>query len=311
VSTNAQSHPALAIPRDVRGWLLSYISEAGRAKPDAVFWRFARREGYGSVEDYIEASGEPDAVRQRMDEAWNRLVGQSARAQQGSAQALANVRADVRAHLVLLAMPDADFAVALEEGLRFVTEAAEMSAGGWPQDYVGPVRGHVNRVFERRGVPYRVDDEGRVGFSGDASARSLVIEPALSALSDPRMAGARAEFEDALAKLGAGRAKDREDAIEESRKAVESAMKATLAAHGQHGHERKKTRPLIDALRDAGIVEAEADNLLMAAGRVANATASHGSGTLPRDVPHELAAAVVGAAANAITFLTARLPEQP
>jgi hypothetical protein len=52
---------------------LSHISEAGAAKPDAVFWRLARREGYGSVEDYIEASGEPDTVRERMDQARNRL----------------------------------------------------------------------------------------------------------------------------------------------------------------------------------------------------------------------------------------------
>jgi hypothetical protein len=137
-----------------------------------------------------------------------------------------------------------------------------------------------------------------------------VIEPALRALRDPRMAGARSEFEDALAKLGAGRATDREDAIEESRKAVESAMKATLAAHGQHGHERRTSWPLIEALRDAGIVEVHADQLLMAAARVANATASHGTGSQTRDVPYELAAAVVGAAANAITFLTARLPRQ-
>jgi hypothetical protein len=136
-----------------------------------------------------------------------------------------------------------------------------------------------------------------------------VLEPALRALREPRLAGARAEFEDALAKLGAGRAKDREDAIEESRKAVESAMKATLAANGELGHERKTSWPLIEALRDAGIVEAEADQLLMAAARVANATASHGAGSQPRDVPHELAVAVVGAAANAITFLAARLPD--
>jgi hypothetical protein len=206
-------------------------------------------------------------------------------------------------------MPDADFAIALEGGLSIVIETAEVSEGVWPQDYVGPVREHVNTMFERRAVPYRVDDEARVGYFGDPSIRALVHEPALRALADPRLAGARAEFEDALTKLGVGRAKDREDAIEESRKAVESAMKALLAAHGETGHEGKASWRLIEALRDAGIVEAQADQLLMAAARVANATASHGSGSQPRDVPHELAVAVVGTAANAITFLAARLPD--
>jgi hypothetical protein len=186
-----------------------------------------------------------------------------------------------------------------------------MSAGGWPQDYVGPVREHVNAMFERRGVPYRVDDDAHVRFIGDQTVRALVLDPALLALRDPRLAGAGAEFEDALAKLGAGRAKDREDDIEESRKAVESAMKAVLAAHGEHGHEHKTTSPLIEALRDAEIVEPETDQLLSATARVANASASHGAGAQPRDVPHELAAAVVGAAATAITFLAARLPDQP
>jgi HEPN domain-containing protein len=166
-------------------------------------------------------------------------------------------------------------------------------------------------MFERRGVPYRVDDDARVTYFGDPSSRTLLLEPALDALRDPRMAGARAEFEDALIKLGVGRSKDREDAIEESRKAVESAMKATLQAHGEEGPSRKTTWPLVEALRDAGIVEAETDNLSTAAARIANAGASHGAGTEPRDVPHELAAAAVCAAANAITFLTMRLPGEP
>jgi hypothetical protein len=308
VSSGSQAQHVLAIPSDVRGGLLSYISDAGRAKPDAVFSAFARHEGYGTVDDYVEASGEPEAVRERMDEAWERRYRQSAVAQSGSAQALA-VRAGLQPFLVLLAMPDADFVVALEGGLRYIVDAAEMSAGGWPQDYVGPVREHVNAMFERRGVPYRVDDDARVQYIGDQTVRALVMDPALLALRDPRLAGARAEFEDALAKLGAGRAKDREDAIEESRKAVESAMKVTLAAHGELGHDGKTAWPLIEALKAAGIIDAHADQLLFAAPRAANVGASHGAGSQPRDVPHELATAVVGAAANAINYLAALLPE--
>jgi len=54
------------------------------------------------------------------------------------------------------------------------------------------------------------------------------LAPALAALADRRLAGVRAEFEDAVAKLGAGGPKDLEDAIEESRKAVEGTMKVLI-----------------------------------------------------------------------------------
>jgi hypothetical protein len=114
VSTGTQSHQPLEIGPDVRGGLLSYISEAGRSKPDAVFWRFAQREEYGTVDDYIDSGGEPEAVRERMEDAWDRRFRQSAVAQ--TAEAIAKVRARTRPFMVLLAMPDADFALALEGG---------------------------------------------------------------------------------------------------------------------------------------------------------------------------------------------------
>jgi hypothetical protein len=169
VTTGRQSHQLLAIPPDVRGGLLSYISEAGQSKSDAVFWRFAQREGYGTVEDYVDGSGEPEAVRARMDDAWDRRYRQSAVAQAGSAEAVAKVRAATRPFMVLLVMPDADFAVALEGGLRFVVETSEMSAGGWPQDYIGPVREHVNAMFERAA--------SRIGSMTRLASNSSAIRP--------------------------------------------------------------------------------------------------------------------------------------
>lgn len=56
------------------------------------------------------------------------------------------------------------------------------------------------------------------------------------------------------------------------------------------------------------MIPAELDDLLRAASRIANGMASHGSGGTVRQVPDDVATAAVGAAANAITFLAARLP---
>ena len=77
----------------MRGGLLSYIRYESDTKPDSVFWRFARRAVYGSVDDYIDASGEPEAMRDRMDAAWERWVQQSPKVQQSDPAAVAHVRA--------------------------------------------------------------------------------------------------------------------------------------------------------------------------------------------------------------------------
>ena len=157
-------------------------------------------------------------------------------------------------------------------------------------------------------MPYRLDRQLELQFHGDPGERELVVAPALAALSDPRLAGARSEFEDALTKLGAGRPKDVEDAIEESRKAVESAMKVLIDEHNLGRTGKEPTERLINALIAGGVVEPQTSDLLRAAARIANAQASHGAGAVVRQVPDELAAAAVSAAATAITFLAARLP---
>ena len=136
-------------------------------------------------------------------------------------------------------------------------------------------------------MPYRLDRDVKLHFEGDPTVRDLVVAPALAALGDPRLAGARSEFEDALTKLGAGRPKDVEDAIEESRKAVESAMKVACDEHGLQRAEKDTTEPLIQILVAGGVVEAQTDNVLRAAARIANALASHGAGAVVRQVPDE------------------------
>jgi hypothetical protein len=81
----------------------------------------------------------------------------------------------------------------------------------------------------------RFNADGRAEWHGDEGGYNEIIRPALDALDaldDARLAGCRQEFAAALGHLRAGTPKDREDAIEEAAKAVESAMKVLLAAHG-------------------------------------------------------------------------------
>lgn len=300
-------------PADLRGALLSYLKQTGGTGFDPIWWAFAQNEGYGSVDDYLAAcerrfgDGTAAAVRARMDERWQFLLMQSPN--RGNTAAAEHVKAGMRPMLALSVMPDPDFRVALEHGLRLAAQHLalhDLSFGG--TDVVGDLAEHVNTLFAKRGVPYRLDRDVRLQFHGDPTVRELVVAPALAALADPRLAGARSEFEDALTKLGAGRPKDVEDAIEESRKAVESAMKVLIDARGLDRPARETTSPLIKVLVNGGVIEEQTDDLLRAAARIANGLASHGAGGQIRQVPDDLAAATVSAAATAISFLAARLP---
>jgi hypothetical protein len=67
-----------------------------------------------------------------------------------------------------------------------------------------------------------------VRWQGDESVYAAITKPALAVLGDARLAGARSEYEDALANLRAGSQKDLEDTIEESAKAAESVMKVLI-----------------------------------------------------------------------------------
>ena len=184
-----------------------------------------------------------------------------------------------------------------------------MSGPGY--DYAGTVLTHVNGVLERRSVPFRLDDHLHCVFVGDEAAHELVVEPALDALSDARLAGARDEFEDALSKLRRGTPKDPEDAIEEPQGRRERHEGRPRQPRLQLPANPACTKNLHDALVAGGIIEQESDNLVRAAARVANAMASHGAGSVVRATPPDLAAALVAVAAAAIVFLAGRMSPAP
>ncbi len=167
----------------------------------------------------------------------------------------------------------------------------------------------INRLFEHRRVFYRVSGETRlVEWNGDRPAHEVVIRPALDALGDARLAGARAEFEAALAHLRKGTSKDFEDAIEEAAKSVESAMKVLAAEHGVPLTGKETARPLFDLLAKAGVLIAEADQAVLGPSRIRNAHGGHGSGPTPRQIPLDLAEFACRSSASALGFLAAALP---
>ena len=181
-------------------------------------------------------------------------------------------------------------------------------SGGMGAFHAGQeIRAHIGDLFAKRSVPYRYEDYELV-WVGDRGAHEVVIEPALQVLADARLAGARGEFEAALGHLLVGTQKEREDAIEEAAKSVESAMKVLVAATGVTVSATATAQPLFNALKDGGRVPPYTEALILAAARIRNKQGGHGAGANPRQIDLDVATAAVNASAAAIVFLGGRLP---
>ena len=170
-----------------------------------------------------------------------------------------------------------------------------------------PVR-YLNELFAGRGIDYRFNGEGRAEWHGDEGAYHEVIRPALDALDDQRLAGCRHELEAALGHLRAGTPKDREDAIEEAGKAVESAMKVLLDQRNVERPDRQTAEQLWQALRDGGIVETPTHHAILSTSRLRNEWGAHGQGGEIRVIPAGIPEHAVRAAAGAIAYLAELLP---
>jgi hypothetical protein len=251
----------------------------------------ARRQGYATFDEVIEdlherfSDEEAEYFRAKMTEALA--------ARQGFRSS-----GDDLSEPALLALPEALFLDALEYGFK--------SHGGYGGGH--PATNEINELLKRRGIYFRFDRWGHADWVGDPGAWEAVTEPALAALQDERLGGARNEFEAARVHLRGGSSKDLEDAIEEAGKAVESTMKVLLDAHGISLTGKETAYPLFTLLKDKGIVEAEAEPTVLGAARIRNQWGGHGSGATARTPPSSLADLAVQAAAASIVFLSSRLP---
>jgi hypothetical protein len=170
------------------------------------------------------------------------------------------------------------------------------------------VLAELNRLFSIRGVAFTFDVVGKADWVGDRGAHDVVVRPALDMLSGARLAGARSEFEAALGHLRSGSPKDNEDAIDEAAKSVESAMKVIAAERRTPLPGGQTAFALFGALKDAGVVIAEADHAVLGAARLRNNRAAHGAGAQPRAVSNEEAGLALRAAAAALVYLATKLP---
>ena len=165
---------------------------------------------------------------------------------------------------------------------------------------------HVNGVLARRGISYRLNSDWRFEWVGDSGAHELVIKPALRVLDEPRLSGARGDFERALAHLRLGTEKDMEQANAEAAKSVESAMKSVLDSHGVSYVGAKGASQLWDRLYDEGIVPKNSREALVGAAIIGNPDGRHGSAE-PHQVPTDLAVLAVQSAAVVIVYLAPKL----
>ena len=274
------------------------------------------RDGYGSFEDFVadiaKRFGAEEAAHVKAS-----MSDQSARDQrtqdlvgrQGLDQ-LARQRWMTRnmPRYALIASPDAEFVNGLEIALDLVEQSAAepgTAHGGETRDQAGL---QLDALFAKKGIPYRYEG-GRFAWAGDRGAGSVLLEPALAALADPRLQGARDEFGAALAHLRAGTLKDREDAIEEAAKAVESGMGVLIAETGTPLTKTATAQNMFDALNGADVVPRYTETALLGAARIRNKRGGHGAGATPRDVALDEATLTVNSAAAALVFLIGQLPK--
>ena len=222
---------------------------------------------------------------------------------------------DHGAPFVLLELPETEFLTAIEHAValgyqrRLFGVSDEYSGTNSAYSLAASFFRYADEVLAAHGVPYRrVAEEWCFEWVGDPKQHELVVGPALQALDDRRLAGARDEFDEALRKRRLGTPKDLEDAVDEAAKSVESVLKVIHDERAVPRPRNEAVSGLFESLKDARCFPAYVVNLVTAAAGPRNKMAAHGQGATVRAVPEELAEASIAAAATAITFLAHYLP---
>ena len=274
------------IPDGVRTSLLKWFTGRGIV-PTHLWHRLVQHEGYGNYADV-----EKDLrTRFSEDEALAFGAAMASHFQRASQRIRFDLGVDYNAQPALKAIPAPLFLDVLEDAVSL------MQANSYEAVT------EINRIFGKRGIYYRFNPMGKAEWHGDEGAYGSVLRPALDALIDPRLQGARSEFETAMRHLRAGTVKDEEDAVEEAAKAVESVMKVLLQEHGAALTGKETARPLFELLSKNGIVVAETDSAVTATARLRNAHGGHGAGAVARQVPKGVATLAVQSACTAIGYL--------
>jgi hypothetical protein len=137
--------------------------------------------------------------------AWSAVVMASADdGQRGARRRILIAQLERKSPASLLYMlPDPEFLTAVEKA---AAQSASTTDFADQIERISDWLAYTDKVLRTNGLPYRLQpDTMTFEWLGDPATRQLVIEPALLALADPRVAGARPEFEEALRKRRARR----------------------------------------------------------------------------------------------------------
>jgi HEPN domain-containing protein len=251
------------------------------------------RDAYPDLEDYVKALREvwgEDAAEEVGYAVTVRLNEQSTIPSFGDAyRGEENV-----ANAALLHVPEPDFRLAVHKAVQEQTLA------------INPLE-RINAICGRRGIPWEFTAADGFTWIGDAEVEELAMRPALSAVQDPRLTGAKDHFSSARSELAEGTPKALRQSVHESACAVESAMKAVLTQRGVEYDERDTAFKLFGHLVAAGIVPQFMEYAVLSVASPRNKVAGHG-GEEPHDVSEELAETVMASAATAIAYLQKLLP---
>jgi len=205
--------------------------------------------------------------------------------------------------LILLVLPDEEFLAAIEH------MAMELAADPRNRGMADRLLSYSAAALAAHGLPYRKDPhERRFEWTGDPAVHEETVAPALRVLADPRLAGARAEFEEGLGKRRAGGLKNYEDAIDEAAKSVESTLKVLIGANRFALPPKQGALSLFGVLTQNRALPGYLQKLVTAAADIRNHTAAHGQGAVAREASAEDADAAIGSAATALTRLAHYLP---
>jgi hypothetical protein len=201
----------------------------------------------------------------------------------------AHRRGEVMANTLLLHMPEPDFRLAVK------IAAQEQRPAANPVD-------RINTICKRRGIPWEFTAVDGFAWVGDAEVEELVLRPALSAIQDPRLTGAKDHFDAARNELAEGAPIALRQCVHESACAVEAAMKVVLSQRGVAYDERDTAFKLYDHLVANEIVPRFMEYAVLGAASPRNKSAGHGAEE-PHDVGQEMAETVMASAATAIAYL--------
>jgi hypothetical protein len=285
----ASQRPATGMDGAARQLILNTLEGC----PERLVMDGFLRDAYADLEDYV------NAVKQVWGEEMATDMGYAVTVRANEMSTVPSFGDAYRkeeeiANALLLHMPEPDFRLAV----KLAVQRQELAAD--------PVE-RINEICRRRGVPWEFTAAEGFTWVGNAEVEEFAMRPALSAVDDSRLTGAKDHFDAARSELAEGAPTALRQSVHEAACAVEAAMKVVLSQRGVEYDERDTAFKLFGLLVGADVVPQFMEYAVLGAASPRNKRAGHGAEE-PHDVPQELAETVLASAATAIAYLQKLLP---